>query len=133
MIERIQLIRNIGTFDSVDEGGKLPFSRLTLIYAENARGKTTLSAILRSLGRGDPLPIDERHRLSSKARPHVVLHTGDGGAPVMFDNGAWSRHVPEIVVFDDNFIDENVYSGLSVEADHRQNLHELILGSKGIV
>jgi hypothetical protein len=33
--------------------------------AENGRGKTTLAAILRSLGSGDPLPISERHRLAA--------------------------------------------------------------------
>ncbi len=37
-----------------------------------------------------------------------------------------------MAVFDDVFVDENVYSGLSVDAEHRQNLHELILGSQGV-
>jgi wobble nucleotide-excising tRNase len=35
-----------GRFDNVG-GALLPFSRLTVIYAENGRGKTTLAAILR--------------------------------------------------------------------------------------
>ena len=39
------------------------------------------------------------------------------------------KNLGEIAVFDDAW---NVYSGLTVEADHRQNLHELILGSEGI-
>lgn len=43
MIERIQLIRNIGQFDSVASGGQIPFKKLTLFYAENGRGKTTLA------------------------------------------------------------------------------------------
>jgi hypothetical protein len=42
------------------------------------------------------------------------------------------KNLGEIAVFDDAFIGQNVYSGLTVEADHRQNLHELILGSEGI-
>jgi hypothetical protein len=37
------------------------------------------------------------------------------------------KNLGEIAVFDDAFIGQNVYSGLTVEADHRQNLHELIL------
>ena len=49
MISRLQLLRNIGSFDSVAEGANIPLARLTLIYAENGRGKTTLAAILRSL------------------------------------------------------------------------------------
>ena len=36
------------------------------------------------------------------------------------------------MVFDDQFVDENVYSGLSVGAGHRQNLHEVILGKQGV-
>ena len=37
-----------------------------------------------------------------------------------------------MVVFDDVFIDQNVYSGLVVGVDHRQKLHELILGAQGV-
>ncbi len=52
MINRIQLLRNIGQFDSVNTAANIPLNRLTLIYAENGRGKTTLSAIFRSLSVG---------------------------------------------------------------------------------
>ena len=132
MIERVRLIRNVGMFDSVDDGANLPFLKLTLVYAENGRGKTTLAAILRSLGTGAALPIAERHRLSAKHPPQVVLDPGGGAQPLIFQNGTWNQPYPNIAVFDDEFIDQNVYSGLTVEADHRQNLHELILGSEGI-
>jgi wobble nucleotide-excising tRNase len=54
------------------------------------------------------------------------------GGSVRFENGAWSQTFPNIAIFDDVFVDENVFSGLSVEAGHRQNLHELILGSRGV-
>ena len=40
--------------------------------------------------------------------------------------------LPTIAVFDDIFVDENVFSGLAVEPDHRQKLHELILGVQGV-
>ena len=40
VVERIQLLRNVGKFDSVIAGGRLPFSRITLVFAENGRGKT---------------------------------------------------------------------------------------------
>jgi SAM-dependent methyltransferase len=50
----------------------------------------------------------------------------------MFQNGTWNRTVPNIAVFDDVFIDDNVCSGLAVEPEHRQNLHELILGAQGV-
>ncbi|MCX6844437.1 MAG: hypothetical protein NTX53_19415, partial [candidate division WOR-3 bacterium] len=133
MINRFQLLRNIGQFDSVNAGENLPFARLTLIYSENGRGKTTLAAVLRSLATGDPIPITERHRLAAQHPPHVVLDCGGGPPAAMFENNAWNRTLSDVVVFDDVFVDENVYSGLSVQAHHRQNLHELILGAPAVV
>jgi len=65
MINRLRLLRNIGQFDSVDAGANFPLSRYVVIYAENGRGKTTLTAILRSLASGDHIPIVERRRLAS--------------------------------------------------------------------
>jgi hypothetical protein len=45
MVERIQLLRNIGQFDSVNPGQQTTFSKLALIYAEN------LSNSMSALGR----------------------------------------------------------------------------------
>ena len=63
MIIRFKLLQNIGRFNSDAGGAAHDLSKLTLIYADNAQGKTTLTAILRSLASGDPRPITERHRL----------------------------------------------------------------------
>ncbi len=131
MITALRLLRNIGQFDSAGAPA-IPLNRLTVAYAENGRGKTTLSAILRSLASGDPIPIVERHRLNAAHAPHVVLDCVGGPPSAIFENGAWNRTVPNLAVFDDVFVDANVYSGLVVESDHRQNLHELILGAQGV-
>ena len=64
-IERLRLLRNIGQFDSVNDGAQTPLAKLSLIYAENGRGKTTIATILRSLGTGDVALIEERRRLGS--------------------------------------------------------------------
>lgn len=130
MISKILLLRNVGKFDSVSDGASLPLAKLAIIYGENGRGKTTLSAILRSLANNDPLPITERRRFSSQNTPHVVLESDDGD--VIFENGAWNGKLPDIEVFDDSFVDENIYSGLAIETEHRQNLHEWILGAPGV-
>ena len=132
MIHRVQLVRNIGQFDSVTVPTSLSLARLTVVYAENGRGKTTLAAILRSLSSGNPIPITERRRLSAAHPPHVVMEC-DGGPPhAMFASGAWNRSVPHLAVFDDIFVDENVCSGLTIGAEHRRGLHELILGARGV-
>ena len=130
MIECINLIRNIG-LDSVASGSQMPLKKLTLVYAENGRGKTTLAAVLRSLASGDPIPIIERRRLAAANPPHVVVAPA-GASPVIFQNGAWSQRIADIVVFDDMFVRENVHAGLEVETEQRQNLHELIVGAQGV-
>jgi wobble nucleotide-excising tRNase len=132
MINSIQLLRNIGLFESVTTAANIPFARITLVYAENGRGKTTLAAILRSLATGDPIPIAERRRLAAQHPPHVVLDCDGGPAPAVFQNNAWNRALSNLTVFDDVFVDQNVYSGLTVEPGHRQNLHELILGAQAV-
>ena len=131
MIQTIQLLRNIGTFDSVAEGGRLPLNKVALIYAENGRGKTTLAAILRSFGSGDARSLLERRRLGAEHAPHVVL-SGMDGQTAVFQNGAWANRFANILVFDDYFVAENVCSGMVVETVHRQNLHELIIGAQGV-
>lgn len=130
MIERFQLLRNVGQFDSVSTGANLALSPLTLVYAENGRGKTTLAAILRSLSTGDSALIEERHRLGAANRPHIVLSVG--GAQIVYQNGTWGQPLPSVAVFDDAFVAANVCSGIEIETTHRQNLHELILGAQGV-
>lgn len=111
-------------------GAQLLLKRFTLIYAENGRGKTTLAAVLKSLGSGDALPILERKRLDVEHAPHAVLN-GSGGQIAVFQNGVWTNRFAEILVFDDHFVAENVCSGMVVQTEHRQNLHELIVGAQG--
>ena len=130
-LDRIQLLRNLGQFDSVNEGAQLPLTRLTLIYAENGRGKTTLASILRSVGTGDAQLVNERHRLGSPHPPHLILAPRVGPL-LVFQNGAWSTALPGIAVFDDHFVVQNVCAGVEIGPSHRQNLHELILGAPGI-
>lgn len=132
MINRLQLIRNLGQFDSVSTAASIPLTRLTLVYSENGRGKTTLAAVLRSLATGDAMPIAERRRLAAQHPPHVVLDCSGGPPPAIFENNMWNRTLPNLVVFDDVFIDQNVHSGLAVHVHHRQNLHELILGTQAV-
>ena len=132
MICHIKLLQNIGTFNSDSAAAPLELKRLDLVYADNARGKTTIASVLRSLAMNDPLPIMERHRLGSQHPPKVVLTCQDEPSDILFQNGAWNRALTKIKVFDEIFVDQNVHSGLDVDASHRQNLHQLILGDQGV-
>ncbi|MDI6783487.1 MAG: AAA family ATPase [bacterium] len=132
MIKQIKLIRNIGQFDSVQVSSAICLRRLTLVYAENARGKTTLCAIFRSLSSNEALPISERRRIGAQYYPDVVLKFENNNNDTVFQNGSWNLAYPNILVFDDLFVDQNVYSGLEVGPNHKQNLHELIIGIQGV-
>lgn len=129
MVEHLGLLKNIGQFDCVI-GSKMPFSKHTLIYAENGRGKTTLASILRSLSCDDSALINDRHRLGSQDTPHLIIKAQNQN--YIFKDGVWSAPLLKIVVFDDNFIAQNVCSGIEIEAGHKQSLHELILGAQGV-
>ncbi|WP_457584578.1 AAA family ATPase [Ensifer canadensis] len=130
MIEHIQLLRNVGLFDNVSPPAQTTLTPFTLIYGENARGKTTLAAVLRSLATGNPRLVLERHRLGAQHPPHVVFrHTG---GVAVFQNDAWTQPLPDVAVFDDAFVSANVCSGIELQTVHRQNLHELILGAQGV-
>lgn len=132
MITSVKLIRNVGSFDSYQQGPNTGFKPLTLIYAENGRGKTTLGAIFRSLATGESNWVEARCRLGSQHRPHVVVEADSPQQTYVYQNGQWTSSYPALMVFDDQFVDDNVYSGLSVGAGHRQNLHEVILGKQGV-
>jgi wobble nucleotide-excising tRNase len=132
MLTRFQLLENIGLFQSTSSPAASPLLQYVLIYAENGRGKTTLSAIFHSLTSGNPITINERSRLGSPNTPSIVLASSAGPPPFIFQNGAWNQPLSDLIIFDDHFVNENVYSGLVVEADHRQKLHELVIGSDGV-
>jgi wobble nucleotide-excising tRNase len=70
--------------------------------------------------------------LSSQHAPKVIVDCSGGPPLAIFDQGAWNRTLPNVAIFDDAFVDANMYSGLTVEPEHRQRLHELVLGTQGV-
>ena len=132
MIKRIKLLRNVGVFNSDNTVQSHEFKRIVMIYAENGSGKTTLTEILRSLETGDESTILTRHRFNSIHESQVVIEY-DGEPPILrFQNKSWNKKLSNIRIFDEVFVDNNVYSGLAVESQHRQNLHDFVLGEQGV-
>lgn len=134
MIHRFRFIGNVGRFETFSSasGDNLELQPLTLVWGENGLGKTTISAILRSFANDDPAAILGRQSLGSGQPPKVVLEVDASGSTAVFENGTWSQTNSDIFVFDDQFIHENIHSGLTVESSHRQNLHEVIIGRRGV-
>lgn len=131
MLKRIQGIKGIGLLHDAN-GGPHAFDRLTLIYAENGRGKSTLASVLRSCATGDASLIDKRKTLDG-TYPSEVQFQFENGIQISFVNGAWVKPKPNMHVFDADFVEKNVYSGSEIRADHRQGLLEFALGSKAVM
>lgn len=130
MIEKFISIKNIGRFRNCSPCGDVTFRKLTLLFAENGRGKTTLCAILRSLQTGRPEFISERRTLGTTDPESVQLRL-DGNTHSFGTNG-WSYSYSDIAVFDSVFVHDNVYAGDHVDHEHKKNLYRVIVGAKGV-
>ena len=116
MIRKFLSIKNVGKFRSCSAAGDVDLRPLTLIYAENGRGKTTICEVLRSLRSGDGAYIQGRGTLGAgSGAPLVEIRLESSTAK--FKDGIWSETAPEILIFDDTFVHENVYTGEFVRAD----------------
>ena len=129
MIRRIRL-HNVGVFENAAVPNNL--KHIVLVYAENASGKTTFAEVLRSLETGDPSIILKRSKFDTNNNPHITIEC-DGDPPkVVFKDGVWGEKRPTVKVFDEAFVDSNVYSGLEVGSEHRKGMYYLALGEEGV-
>ncbi len=130
MVKKIVSIKNVGKFVHCIAQPNTDFRKLTLCFADNAMGKTTLSCVLRSLKTGDSIYIIERQSLGISDQPEVTVQLSSSHAT--FTNGKWNKTVPELEIFDPTFVNENVYSGPWVTHDHKKCLYRFIVGQEGV-
>ena len=131
MLERVEQIQGVGLLHDAN-GKSFKWQKATLIYADNGRGKSTLASILRSTATGDASLMAARATVDGTHPQSAILQLGSGHK-VSFLAGKWSEVRPELVVFDTDFIEKNVYSGGTVSTGHRKNLLEFALGEKAVV
>ncbi|MBG0809931.1 AAA family ATPase [Methylosinus sp. H3A] len=128
-LKKISAIKSVGRFKAARiSGGE--YGRFTLIYGGNGRGKTTLCAILRSLQRNDPKLIQRRKAFNATLEPEVGLLL-DGGQ-TRFSGGAWTVSHPDIHIFDQQFVTENVHGGDQIDVEHRRNFYRIVVGPTGV-
>ncbi len=130
MLQRIEEIQGIGLLHSAN-GKSHTFQKATLIYADNGRGKSTLAAVLRSLSTGDVSLLTHRKTVDGTLEAKAILQF-DSGHKVTFTGSTWSERRPEVLVFDADFVERNVYSGGEVNTGHRKNLLEFALGEPAV-
>jgi wobble nucleotide-excising tRNase len=125
-------IQNIGRFHNSAASGDVELKKLTLVYGENGRGKTTLCAILRSMQSGEAAHIMGRQTLGASSQPstHVLLH--GASSQTKFQNGGWTVTLPQLAIYDQTFISENVYLGDGVGTEQKRNLYKVIVGRDAV-
>jgi len=131
MISKILKLQNVGLLQDATQAGAVSLGQVTAIYADNGRGKSTLAAVLRACQLGDAGRLNARKTIDGPSNPEVKLLLPTG-SHVEFTANAWSTTLPDIVVFDSEFVEQNVYSGFEVRADQRQSLLEFALGDQTV-
>lgn len=130
VLKKLISIRRVGRFLNFSAKDDIQFRKVTLLYGENGKGKTTLGAIFRSLQLNDPGPVLGRKTVGESAKPEVTVLTDT--AKVTFTGTSWTKAIPELAVFDQFYISENVYAGDLISASQKRNLYRVIIGEKGV-
>lgn len=133
MLKRIIKIDNLGVFKKGVQAAR-ELSKVTLLYADNARGKSTFASLCRAAAAGDTTSITSRKTLGSTDMPSINLRfeTAGKGFNAEFDGSKWSGQRPNIHVFNQEFVDRNVYTGLDVSPEQRASLLNLALGDAAV-
>lgn len=132
MIKRIQKIQNVGKFSNCKSPG-CEFKKETIIFGFNTQGKSTLTAIFRSIQAGNNDLVIGRKTFGSTTdqRIEIDFEENNSNDPYVFQSSSWNKNNPNISIFDSKFITENVFDGESVSFDQQKNLNTIIIGKKG--
>lgn len=131
MIKKILKLQNVGLMRDACASGAVDLGRVTAIYSDNGRGKSTLAAVLRACQLSDAGRMNARKTIDSGDPPEVDLLLPTG-AHVEFKANTWTGSAPAMAVFDSEFVEQNVYSGFEIRPDQRQSLLEFALGDQTV-
>lgn len=135
MLEKVISIDNIGV---IKKGALKPvdLQKVSLIYADNARGKSTLSSLLLACSVFDAQEIIRRKTIGATTPQRVVFRfaapAGSNAFNAEFDGSEWKGRQPNLHVFNQAFVDQNVYASAGVLPEHREALLNLALGNAAV-
>lgn len=133
MLEKVVRIDNVGVIRS-GVPKALDLDKVTLIYADNARGKSTLSALLKACAAGDAAHVCQRKTVGATASQNVLLRFDSpaGAFSAEFDGTVWKGKQPNLYVFNQDFVEKNVYASQGVLPEQREALLDLALGDAAV-
>lgn len=138
MIKKFIKIKNIGRFKDFSASGDITLDKVNIIYGENSQGKTTLVSIIRSLFLNKSDLIMERKTFGSDAEQYVELlweNSLENRQSFKFQNGNWTSQFSnskDIEIFDEFFVNENIYTGLEIQSEHQKSLYQFAVGDEGV-
>jgi wobble nucleotide-excising tRNase len=134
VIRKVLQLKNVGPLRKAVPDAPVDFDGCTLIYAENGRGKSMFVATLRACADLDSGRLHALRTIDCPEDPEVSLLLQEQGknVPIRLANGQWSGDGLHAVVFDSEFVEENVYAGFEVRPDQRQSLLEFVLGEQTV-
>ncbi len=137
-IKSIKEIKNIGIFANFANGATFRFDeKITFIYGLNTFGKTTLTDIFQSLKDNNSNIINSRRTIpTQQGNQKVVISIFDQNPPekdLIFQNNNWGQNSlsEHLEVFGTEFIHRNLFTGLSIERENKENFTDFILGEEG--
>ncbi len=130
MLKKVIKIENTGKLKNCIAEGDTQFKKNTVIFGTNGDGKSTFCSVLRSLSENDPGYVMGRKTLGQDNDPKIEIRCE--GRNVSFDDGSWSGNAPKVAVYDDAFIEQNIYAGNAVDATQRRGLYRVIIGKEGV-
>lgn len=133
MLEKIVRIDNVGVFKA-GVPAAVSLKKVALLYADNARGKSTLSSLFRACSTADASSVQARRTVGATSAQAVqfLFQAGSKNVLVSFDGTAWSTPVANLHVFNHEFVERNVYAGRDVSPEQRASLLELALGADAV-
>ena len=138
MIQRFNNISNIGNFYDYINDETCLFDKFTLIYGQNAYGKSTIADIFDSLSTNNSTLISSRKSVGSTGYPYVSILLSDriGNINALtFEKTIWKgfKRDYDIEVFNNRYIQRNVLKGIELTRDNKINITQYILGEENII
>jgi len=127
MISKILKIQNLGRFTDFSNSGNdsLKFLKYTVIFGYNTYGKSTLTTIFKSLKLADQKYLQGKKTFAC-TDDIVIDILDDKNQHLTLCNGKWSD--PNIIVFDNHFINNAVFVGDEIEHKHKSFLYGIFVG-----
>lgn len=130
MLQKLISIKNVGKIKKLSASGDCEFAKSTLIFGENATGKTTLVTIFRSLKDNSPNLLIGRKSLGTSDEIEIDLRFDSSN--IKFKDNSWDSQFSDIEIFDSKFISDNVFHGTYVDLSNRRKLQIYALGEESV-